>query len=76
MPGFLRCSVLPKSRGASNGLCEVVPDSLNSFTPTKKAPTFEFTGRNDENGANLDDVIGLIADLKKIIIEQGNTIKN
>jgi hypothetical protein len=51
-------------------------NSLNSFTATNKDPIFDFTGRNDENDTSFDDVVGLIADLKKIIIEQGNTIKN
>jgi chromosome segregation ATPase len=51
-------------------------NSLNSFAATKRTSTFEFTGRNDENGTSLDDVVGLITDLKKIIIEQGNTIEN
>ena len=48
---------------------------MNSFTATK-VPTFEFTGRNDENDTSLTDVAGLIADLKEIIIEQGNTFEN
>jgi hypothetical protein len=55
----------PELRRITRGYLKRQRNSLNSFTATNKAPTFEFTGRNDENGANLDDVIGLIADLKK-----------
>jgi hypothetical protein len=63
-------------RRITRGYLKRQRNSLNSFTATKRTPIFEFTGRNDENDTSLDDVLGLIADLKKIIIEQGNTIEN
>jgi hypothetical protein len=43
---------------------------------TNRTPIFEFTGGSEENGTNLGEVAGLIADLKKIIIEQSNIIEN
>jgi uncharacterized coiled-coil DUF342 family protein len=46
---------------------------LTSFTGTNRTPIFEFT---EENGTNLGEVAGLVADLKKIIIEQSNIIEN
>ena len=49
---------------------------MTSFTGTNRTPIFEFTGGSEENGTNLGEVVGLIADLKKIIIEQSNIIEN
>jgi hypothetical protein len=45
------------------------------FTATNRTPDIQFVGER-ETSTKLDDVVGLIADLKKIIIEQNNTIGN
>jgi hypothetical protein len=46
-----------------------------AFTATNRTPDIQFIGER-ENSTKLDEVVGLIADLKKIIIEQNNTIGN
>lgn len=62
-------------RRITRGYLKRQRNSLTSFTATKKAPIHQFKDRSDEDPTDLDDVVGLIADLKKIIIDQGNTIK-
>ena len=49
-------------------------NSLNSTTVINRTPDIQFTSGNGENTVRLEDLAGLIADLKKIIVEQGNTI--
>ena len=51
-------------------------NSLTSVTGTNEAPGFDFTDRSEENSTNLGEVTGLIADLKKIVIQQSNFIEN
>ena len=75
----MRCCYPHHRHRNSEGSREHIKRQRNSSvlcTATKKAPIFQFKGRSDGDPTDLGDVVRLTADLKKIIIEQGNIIKS